>query len=228
MPETIVFENIPFQIELFQLTKELHIPPTHESVPELEQFIKAALALGRPKGIYRESSVREKGNDFVALDGVSLHSRILRINLERESQAYPFIITCGQELDDWYNSFKEEPERFWAGKIAESALNSALMTLKKNLETQFHLKNSAMMNPGSLDDWPIEEQPKLFSLLGDVKTAIGVELTESNLMKPVKSISGIFFANETNYENCRLCRREDCPGRRAAYDQTLCREIYHF
>jgi hypothetical protein len=228
MPKTIVFENIPFQIELSQLTKELHIPPTHESVPELEQFIKVALALGRPEGIYHESSIREKGTDFVVLDGVTLQSRILRINLDRESEAYPFIVTCGRELDEWCNNFKEELERFWAGKIAELALDSALKTLKENLKSRYHIQNIAMMNPGSLDDWPIEEQPKLFRLLGDVKTAIGVELTGNNLMKPVKSISGIFFANETNYENCRLCPRKDCPGRRAAYDQTLCREKYHF
>ena len=71
------------------------------------------------------------------------------------------------------------------------------------------------MNPGPLKDWPLGEQRQLFFLFGDVKQAIGVELTESFLMYPVKSVSGIIFPTEVNYENCQLCPRENCPGRRA-------------
>ncbi len=221
MPETIILNDIPFRIELPQLARDLHIRQAHETVAELEQLIAAAAALGRPKGIYRESPVREKGDGFVALEGITFRSRILRINLERESKAYPFIVTCGRELDEWYNNQNEELKRFWAGKIAESALESAVQTFQEKIKSEYHLPDVAMMNPGSLDDWPVEEQPKLFGLLGDVTGMIGVELTETNLMKPVKSISGILFANETNYVNCRFCPKTNCPGRRAAFDQTI-------
>jgi predicted transcriptional regulator len=78
-----------------------------------------------------------------------------------------------------------------------------------------------MMNPGSLTDWPLREQRALFSLLGDVQATVGVELTNSLLMVPTKSVSGIFFPAEESFASCQLCPREACPNRRAPYDPEL-------
>ena len=82
------------------------------------------------------------------------------------------------------------------------------------------------MNPGSLPDWPIQQQRPLFQLLGDPNTAIGVELTASYLMEPNKSVSGIRFPTEERFESCMLCPRQDCPGRRSAYDPELYDQKY--
>jgi hypothetical protein len=77
------------------------------------------------------------------------------------------------------------------------------------------------MDPGSLEDWPITEQPKLFSIFGDTERLVGVRLTNSMLMIPRKSISGIFFPSEEGFTSCQLCDRDTCPGRRAPYDEVL-------
>jgi len=77
------------------------------------------------------------------------------------------------------------------------------------------------MNPGSLADFPISEQVKLFSLIDSPTKYIGVELSDSYLMRPLKSVSGIIFETEANYENCMLCPRLDCPNRRAEYNEAL-------
>jgi hypothetical protein len=81
------------------------------------------------------------------------------------------------------------------------------------------------MSPCSLEDWPITEQAKLFSLFGDTEKAIGVRLTERMLMLPRKSISGILFPSEEEFKACRLCPREKCPSRRAVYDEGLAAEF---
>jgi hypothetical protein len=57
--------------------------------------------------------------------------------------------------------------------------------------------------------------------LGDVAGAIGVWLSDSLLMVPAKSVSGVRFPTEESFESCQLCSRENCPGRRASYDDTL-------
>ena len=57
-------------------------------------------------------------------------------------------------------------------------------------------------------------------------TAIGVKLTESYLMEPNKSVSGIRFPTEERFESCMLCPRQDCPGRRSAYDPELYDQKY--
>jgi hypothetical protein len=82
------------------------------------------------------------------------------------------------------------------------------------------------MNPGSLPDWPLQEQRQLFALLGDTRAAIGVELTDSCLMLPIKSLSGLRFPTGENFENCQLCPRERCPGRRTAYEPGLYERKY--
>jgi hypothetical protein len=114
-------------------------------------------------------------------------------------------------------------ERFWADAIMEEALRAAFDALKDHLARQYDLGHTAFMNPGSLEDWPIEQQAPLFSLLGDPHAQVGVQLTDSYIMTPVKSVSGLHFPTEASFENCQLCPRDPCPGRRAPYDP----DLYH-
>jgi hypothetical protein len=77
------------------------------------------------------------------------------------------------------------------------------------------------MSPGSLPNWPITEQKPLFSLIGKTEELVGVRLTDSMLMLPRKSISGIVFPTEVTFSSCQLCPRERCEGRKAPYDEAL-------
>ncbi len=68
-------------------------------------------------------------------------------------------------------------------------------------------------------DWPVTEQKKLFKLLDFKK--IGVELSDSCLMQPRKSISGVFGLypcpdgkDRSAYNPCLECNKFDCPNRR--------------
>jgi hypothetical protein len=83
------------------------------------------------------------------------------------------------------------------------------------------------MSPGRLEDWPIEEQKPLFSLLGGKERKIGVQLTDSCLMLPAKTVSGLAYASEVSFESCKLCPRPACEGRKAAYSPELAKKKYH-
>ena len=82
------------------------------------------------------------------------------------------------------------------------------------------------MNPGSLTDWPLENQAALFSILGNATETIGVRLTDKMVIRPLKSISGIYFVSEEDFVNCSLCPRLDCTSRRAKYDAGLYAKQY--
>jgi hypothetical protein len=45
-------------------------------------------------------------------------------------------------------------------------------------------------------------------------------------MSPTHSVSGIIFPTNDDFQSCLLCPREQCPGRRAAYDRTLYERKY--
>jgi hypothetical protein len=82
---------------------------------------------------------------------------------------------------------------------------------------------------GAGDDWPITQQMGLFSLFGGrekVEELIGVRLTDTYLMVPIKSVSGLFFPTEVRFESCQICPREHCQGRRAAYSPEMAKK-YH-
>jgi hypothetical protein len=64
--------------------------------------------------------------------------------------------------------------------------------------------------------WDVAEQHKLFQLFPD--NYCGIRLTESALMDPVKSVSGIIGIGENvkmNPDTCSLCELTDCIYRKA-------------
>jgi hypothetical protein len=106
------------------------------------------------------------------------------------------------------------------------ALRVAIQFLYDYLDARFQIPTSSTMNPGSLEDWPIQEQRPLFDLLGDPQQAIGVILNSSYLMQPTKSVSGVRFPLEETFASCQLCPRQNCPSRRAPYDPDLYEQKY--
>ena len=106
---------------------------------------------------------------------------------------------------------------------------SARKHLDEHLNRKFLLGKTSTMSPGSGDAtvWPIEQQRDLFALIGDVEGMIDVKLTDSFLMIPNKSTSGIVFPTEKDFRSCQVCHRENCPGRSAAFDPELWKEVEH-
>jgi hypothetical protein len=152
---------------------------------------------------------------------------VLRVNLDGSGIVFPFIATCGLELDDWSKKNRDMLRFFWVDTIMLMALGCAINHLNTYLKQKLG-ENAALsaMNPGSLEDWPIEEQVPLFSLLGDCSEAIGMRLTAQMVIQPLKSVSGILFVSEESFQNCSLCPRQACPLRRAAYNKSLYAEKY--
>jgi hypothetical protein len=134
---------------------------------------------------------------------------------------FAYVVTCGPELETWATSFDNLLLRFWADAISELALRAASDYLDDYLEAHHHPGHLAQMSPGALNDWPLTEQVPLFKILGDVEGAVGVRLTESMLMIPRKTVSGLHFPSEANFASCQLCLRERCPNRRAAFNPAL-------
>lgn len=221
-----IWTDIPFHLDLAGLLQKLRIDGRPEYAERCACLARQGAALARPKAAYRLAGIEHRGPDSVVVDGVTLTSRVLRVNLENVHRVFPFVVTCGAELENWSKSIDDMLERFWADALMEEALRTALDALKADLVRRYGLDRTGMMNPGSLADWPIEQQADLFRILGGMSEPVGVRLTDSFLMVPVKSVSGLCFPTETRYENCQLCPRPSCPNRRAPYDPDLYERRY--
>lgn len=225
MSETLL-TNIPFDLDLPSLLKKLRIDGRPEYAERCACMAREAAVLARPKAAYRLAYVESKGDDSVVVDGITLTSRILRVNLNDVHRVFPFVATCGAELETWSKSIDDMLEGFWADAIMEEALRAAFDALSADLAQRYDLGQTGMMNPGSLADWPVEEQAGLFRILDGINEQIGVRLTDSFLMVPIKSVSGLRFPTEAAFENCELCPRDPCPNRRAPYDPDLYERRY--
>jgi len=217
----IIVDATPFHIDLDHLLKVLHIEHDDDDAAKVKHLAAEAQAVARPRGMFGEAYVEARGDDHIIANGIRFTSRVLSVNLAGIHRVFPFIATCGSELDDWSASITDMFHRYWADKIKETVLGHAIRAVNQRMAEHFNLKATATMNPGSLEDWPIYQQRQLFELLGWPADAIGVHLSESFLMIPTKSISGLRFPTEVTFENCQLCPRDQCPGRRAPYDESL-------
>ena len=219
--DSIVLSSIPFQLDTAALRKKLHIKEGSHHAEEFDRLIQGAQTVGKPKTLYKEAFIESRTDDTVTLDGITFKSRILRVNLENVYRVFPYVITSGLELEEWSKKIADFLQEFWVEEIKETVLYMARDSFVKQVREYHQLGQIARMNPGSLADWPIEEQRPLFTLLGNAQELIGVHLTPSLMMVPTKSVSGILFPTEVDFSSCQLCSREICPGRKAPYDKDL-------
>jgi hypothetical protein len=224
--DPIVIDHIPFQIDLEDLKKRLHFKEGSPVLQDLIELVGEAERIGKPKALYSLAFIEGRGEDYVLIEGTKFKSRILRINLEQAQRVFPYLVTCGMELENWASQIGDVLKRFWAETIKEMTLRLAHTVMEEHLMGLYRPGKLSRMSPGSLTDWPIEEQRGLFKVLGNTEERIGVHLTESLLMIPTKTVSGIRFPMEETFESCQLCPREECPNRRAPYDPDLFGEKY--
>lgn len=219
--ETTILNEIPFGPNFKGLLQHLHVKTDHPMAADAERLLEEAREIARPKAMVGLAAIEEKGEDWVVIEGTRLDSRVLRVNLDQAHRAFVYVATCGMELQRWGEKLTDMLHSYWADEIKAMALGAAVRALNTYLVECYRPGQTAAMSPGSLVDWPIQQQRPLFQILDDPTAAIGVELTDSYLMVPNKSVSGLRFSTEEPFESCLLCPRDDCPGRRAPHDPDL-------
>jgi len=221
----VLLQDIPFSLDAERLMKELRVRPGTDNAKEFAELLDRVAEVGRPKALYEVSSIEARADDSVVLDGVRLTSRALRRNLDQVERVFPYVASCGIEADSLTTPDGDMVQSLWLWTIKEALLSAARDHLDEHLATRYRMTHSAAMHPGSgdADVWPIEQQVELFSLLGDVEGLIGVRLTDSMLMIPTMSVSGVVFPTETEFESCQVCHREGCPRRKAPFDEAVWR-----
>jgi hypothetical protein len=227
MTETL--DSISFSLDAEQIIAQAHLEAESRDAEDLLSLIELAQAVGKPKAVYAVCFIGLRDGDAVQIDDVRFKSRMLARNLGSVERVFPHVATCGHELDEAFPGKGDMLKEYWWDLIKSRLLGAANKHLTEHLHRKFRLGKTVTMHPGSGDAsvWPIEQQKDLFMLLGDVEGAIGVRLTESFLMIPNKTTSGLMFATETDFRSCEVCHRENCPSRHAPFNKQLWAEIQH-
>lgn len=217
-----VLDSIPFTLDTKSVFKHLRLRKENEHMERVvQELIEIVRPIAKPKAVYEVSYVDNKDEDSLYIGGVKFTSRVLRVNLDKVERVFPYVATCGRELDEVTVPSDDFMKYYCFDAIKEMAVRSAHSYLQDYLTRNYALGKMSRMSPGELEDWPITQQKELFSVFGNVKDLIGVKLTESLLMVPLKSMSGICFPSEISFESCQLCPREVCIERKAPYNADL-------
>jgi hypothetical protein len=223
-----ILDDVPVELDIDTLLARLRIDRESKIARDILGLIDNAAPVIRPKAIYEVSFIQNRDYDTVDIGGVIFKSRVLRANLDKVERVFPYIATCGREVDEIATPSGDLLMQFWMDSIKEMALDAIRKYLVNHLKERYALGGLSKMSPGegSQELWPIEQQRQLFSIFDDVGDSIGVTLTDSLMMVPIKSVSGIYFPTEISFESCQLCPREVCPSRRTPYDKNLLESFY--
>ncbi len=177
-----------------------------------------------PKAIYASFDIeRVEGNLVFFRSGNVFNGPHISKILTGSRKATLYIYTLGRRVDQIIN--KENRSGDTLATIVMDAITTSLLgvlggfvgeKIKKEGIKQQNWGSTCSYSPGQYK-WTIEEQKKIFEMVDGKK--IGVELNDSCLMVPFKSVSGVYgFGPEHSIDKtrvaCDLCPRENCIGRR--------------
>lgn len=145
-------------------------------------------------------------------------------NQLRGADAYAlFTATSGMEYEDFQQRLTVEGDMVrvfiadaLGSVIAEKCADQMETSLQESIE-KLAWKHTNRFSPGYCG-WHVSEQKHLFSLF-DTETPCGIHLTDSSLMVPIKSVSGIIGIGKNVRKQeyaCGRCDFEKCYKRRKA------------
>lgn len=149
-------------------------------------------------------------------DQVFNPSKIVTNQFKNAGSLALFVSTAGSEITEYSKKLSEtdDPLSGYIFDILGSvAVEKAADKMLRSLETEMQnsgLKISDSFSPGYCE-WSVAEQQKLFSLLPE--NFCGISLSESSLMSPIKSVSGmVAIGSDMEHKGyqCYWCTDTDC------------------
>jgi hypothetical protein len=166
--------------------------------------------------IYDDLIVDRKNKRIFSHDKWFETRQIVTHQLRRSEKAAWFACTAGEDISATTKKLMQEGDLikgYVVDVLANAVVEEAMDRVQENLSQEMAaagLKITNRYSPGYCG-WDIAEQQKLFSLLPE--GFMGISLSSSSLMHPMKSVSGIIgIGKEVRFNNytCNLCSDKNC------------------
>jgi len=178
-------------------------------------------SLIKPHIYYKVVDFRVKDEGVIHIEGtIEFESKNLSEVMKSAEKLVCFIGTLGPGVKEEVDALIQNNDLSEAyildamGSVAvEDLVDKFQLTIRNECERESKTV-TLRFSPGYCD-WPLTEQKKLFSLFEPED--ISVQLLDSCLMEPVKSISGVFGIvprGSTLYNPCSSCDDRGCKARR--------------
>ncbi|MFP4622237.1 MAG: vitamin B12 dependent-methionine synthase activation domain-containing protein [Bacteroidales bacterium] len=197
--------------------------PFNEIIDEVLQDAKDHCEIKGAIRIIEDFSMDIQNNSIKADHTEFQTERRITSLLEKSEALALFIVTAGKGMEQWMHESMVRGDTFSSYVIdvtGSEIVDLAAVQLQNKLEQQIQpsgLNVTDMFSPGYCG-WPVSDQHSLFSFFPE--GSCGIHLTESSLMDPIKSISGITgigkHAKRNREDYCSHCGHTECiyRGRR--------------
>lgn len=169
----------------------------------------------------RRCDSTDADNGIVFCEGTELKTgKRIASYMEEATRLALFVCTAGPLFTDLSNEYLTQgdlPEAFITDAVGSVTVENAMSKIRQSLEEDMKLlglNTGNCYSPGYCE-WNIKGQQTLFSLIDSNPT--GVTLTESCLMQPIKSVSGIIGIGKNLQKRpsgCSICHNTTCVYRR--------------
>ncbi len=197
--------------------------PDNETVSTAKEMLEQASSVLHPKFEYHFFDGRiDLDTERLIIDGPDGHvsfaaGKIICRQLNTARRFAVFVATVGREYNDWMKGIEAQNDMFRTyvadcvgSQIVESAADYMEKVLQNEIDAQ-GLKRTNRYSPGYCN-WHVSCQPDIFSLFPE-KNPCGIELNDSCLMFPVKSVSGIIgIGKDVRFlpYSCGICTMQNC------------------
>jgi Methionine synthase I, cobalamin-binding domain len=198
---------------------------SHSINRKIDDFQTRLKDLTTPELSYRIKKTESVSKGSICLqEGTKFKSPKFSKAMEPCEDIVCFIATIGSGIEEETVRLMREnrlSDSYILDSMGSIVVENMVDKFYNDMKKKYELKGRGVtlrFSPGYCD-WPITEQKKLFRLLGPDLT--GVQLTDSCLMQPRKSVSGVFGVLPSNvnlsvspYNPCLECKKQDCVARR--------------
>lgn len=166
---------------------------------------------------YKVLKNENSSDNKLRLGGIELNvGALISSYLNKAEEFIIFVATVGKEYEEYMKRLSDSNDivkSFFADLIGSAIaehIGSIIYEEVCEMQNQKGFTTSYSYSPGYCD-WPLSDQAALFSLFPP--NPCGITLTDSHLMLPIKSISGILGSGrevKKNPHNCAICNMKNC------------------
>lgn len=218
----VAYEELPLDTKEIYLLMgyDNHLPDSR--VTELVNRILDEISrLVAPRCGYILRQGKVEGKESLCIGNIQFNpGRIITLAMKGASFYAFFTATIGRQFDEYCKRLKESDDilsSFIADTIGSVLAEATVLWLMYKLTEIAEIEGMKISNnysPGYCD-WALVEQKKLFELFP--KDITGVYLTDSSLMLPIKSVSGIVAVGpeiKKRAYSCNICKMTTCVRNR--------------
>jgi hypothetical protein len=191
----------------------------------VEQYIAESLKTSLPEGVYiLTEALESKSAGELRIPGKSFDTGKIIQKMLRHSEHYAFFLSTAGPGPEMLARTLMNQGSYLEGYIVDLAASAIVDLAADQIQEQVreHARSMGLQitnrySPGYCS-WDVKEQQKLFSLFPD--GCCSISLSESSLMDPIKSISGIIgLGAGVHYQEyiCEICPMKDCLFRRVGH-----------